>query len=301
MARRTSTATAAPEASTEAPSTETQEAPVTTETTPEAVEINLDAFKAAVEAVLPEADSTTGVLPASAVSTVNEQYRALDGQKPKNAARTFLEEQMLEAVGALNAVLARSYADLKAGMVAGPSSAKEKAPADPTAAFVQRVATLKLALQIVEGSRPEGEGIDEKVDALVTESGEQVTAYSAYLADESEDKGDAPETSPVVRAAFKAAQGKGTGGGGTKGTFTGTRGDIGKHIQSAFADLESGAVLTFAEIAKHQSAEYPTAPPSQGAISARVFPKSGKCTVEGIVPVEKGEVDGKNPKGARKV
>ena len=262
--------------------------------------IDLDAFKEAVTAALGEADDTTGVVPEASISAVNEQYRALDGQKPKGAARTFLEEQMLEAVGNLDGVTARSYADLKKSLSAGSGGGSTKTPADPTAAFVQRQATLALASQIVATQRPEGEGIDEKVQNLVTESQEQVSTYQAWLDNEDEDKGDAPEVSPVVRAAFKVAQGKGAGG-GSRGVSTGPRKDIGKHIQSAFADLEAGAVLTIAEIAKHKSSEYPDSPPSQGAVSARLFPSSGKCTVEGVEPVDKGAVDGKNPKGARKV
>jgi hypothetical protein len=101
----------------------------------------------------------------------------------------------------------------------------------------------------------------------------------------------------VVRTAFKAAQGKGTGGsrGGSNG---GPRKDIGKHIREAFESREAGEFLTIAEIAKFASSEYPEGnPPSQGAVSARLFPTSGKCTVEGVEPVDK---DGSNPKGARK-
>ena len=286
---------------------QTQEAPVTETTTEAPAEtaaetpINLDAFKAAVETALTEADTSTGEVPASAIGPVNEAYRALDGQKPKNAARSFLEEQMLEAVGQLDAAKARSYNDLRANLSAGSGAKSEKAPAAPTAAFVQRVASLRLALSIVEGQRPEGEGIDEKVEALVTESSDAVASYQAWLdaeTPEGEEKPAAPEVSPVVRAAFKAASGKASGGarvGG--GSSSGVRRDIGKHIQSAFAGVEVGTFLTIAEIAKHKSEEYGDDSPSQGAISARLFPTT---TVEGVEPVEKGAIDGKNPKGARK-
>lgn len=282
--------TTSPEAPAEGTTTEAAEAP-----------INLDAFIASVNENLTEADTETGAMPEAAIAKVNEQYRALDGQKPKNAARNYLDEQMMKAVGELNAPLARSYSDLKVNLSAGGGSSTPKAPADPVAAFVQRLATLSLAVQIVNGQRPETErDIDAEVEKLVSESADSVTAYQTWLDNEAEDKGDAPEVSRVVSAAFKAAQGKGTGGGGSRAASTGPRGDIGKHIASAFAEVESGTFLTVAEIAKHKSADYPDAPPSQGAVSARLFPKSGKCTVEGIVPVDKQELDGKNPKGARK-
>lgn len=280
------------QAEAQAPAEQEPQAPENTE----APEVNLDAFKAAVETAVSEADTSTGVPSEEGLSKVNEQYRALEGQKPKNAARTFLEEQMLAAVGELNAVLARTYSDLKGGLQAGSAGGSTKAPADPVAAQVNREASLTMALQLVRGQRPEtDQDIDAKVTDLVNGAQEDISKMTAYLGDESEDKGDAPEVSPVVRAAFKAAQGKGTGGRG--GSSGGPRKDIGKHIREAFAEAENGTFLTIAEIAKFKSTEYPDSPPSQGAVSARLFPSSGKCTVEGVEPVDK---DGSNPKGARK-
>lgn len=303
-------------AATEAPeTTNTEEATVTdtatetpveapaeaqAETTTTEAPVDLAPFKQVVADALAEADTTTGQVPEASVAKVNEAYRAVEGNKGKGEARKYLEEAMLEAVGKLDAVAARSYSDLKANLSAAGGSKSERTPADPTAAFVQRVASLRLALSIVESDRPEGVE-DEKIEALVTESQALVDQQKAYLADESEDKGDGPELTPVVRAAFKAASGKATGGASrsTGGNSGGVRRDIGKHIASAFAEVEVGTFLTIAEIAKHKSAEYEgTDGPSQGAISARLFPTT---TVVGVEPVEKGAIDGKNPKGARKV
>lgn len=290
----------------EAPATEQAEAPVeSTEPTTEAPKaeeapINLDAFQAAVTEALAEADESTGQVPEASIAKVNEQYRALDGQKAKNAARSSLDEKMMEAVGQLNAQLARSYSDLKVNLSAGGGAKAEKAPADPTAAYVQRAAALRLAVQIVDADRPEVEGVEDKVNEAVSGAAEQVTAYRDWLnleVPEGEEKPDAPEVSPVVRLAFKAASGKASGRTGG-GTSSGVRRDIGKHIASAFAEQEVGAFLTIAEIAKHKSAEYGDDVPSQGAISARLFPTT---TVEGVEPIEKGAIDGKNAKGARKV
>src|SRR3546814_10998155 len=60
------------------------------------------------------------------------------------------------------------------------------------------------------------------------------------------------------------------------------RGDIASHIQSAFEDKRLGDFLTIQEIRNHRSTGYgvdnPTNP-SAGAISARLFPTSGSCTV----------------------
>ena len=81
-------------------------------------------------------------------------------------------------------------------------------------------------------------------------------------------------------------------------TYTGERRDIGQHIVEAFADVESGTFLTVAEIRKHDSSQYTSEnPASAGAISARLFPKSGKCTVEGIEP----GTNEKGNRGARKL
>lgn len=309
MARQNRTKQA--EASAEA--TDNQEAQVTestdttTEATPESTDeataeptpVDLTAFKQSVEVALAEADTSTGELPEEQVALVNKEYRALDGQKPKNEARKFLEEGMLAAVGELDAVKARSYSDLKVKLTATGGPKKEPTPTDPVAAYVQRMASLRLAEQVVNAQAPEfpeGREVSAEVAALVSENEALVGKQLAHLADESEDKGEGPELTPVVRAAFKAASGKASGG--THTPFTGTRRDIGAHITSAFADKEVGTYLSISEIAKHRSAEYGDEAPSQGAISARLFPTT---TVEGVEPIEKGAIDGKNPKGARKV
>ncbi|MBN1091957.1 DUF262 domain-containing protein [Blastococcus sp. TML/M2B] len=71
-----------------------------------------------------------------------------------------------------------------------------------------------------------------------------------------------------------------------------TRRDIGAHIVSAFAGLPEGAFLTVREIRAHRSDEYGDEFPSAGAISARLFPSSGRCTVPGVEP-------GENERGVR--
>lgn len=287
------------EAPVEEPTTEATEAPATE------APVDLEPFKAVVAEVLTEADTTTGEVPAAGVARVNEAYRAVEGNKGKGEARKFLEEAMLEAVGRLDAVAARGYSDLKTNLsAAGGKSSAERTPSDPAAAFVQRRAALELALHIVNQTVPEvgdDRDLDAEVAKLVGDNQEALDVYLAHQASEAEDKGDAPEVSPVVRQALKAASGKATGGStrSTGGNSGGVRRDIGKHIESAFADKAEGDFMTIAEIANHKSAEYEgTDGPSQGAISARLFPTT---TLGFVEPVEKGAIDGKNPKGARKV
>ncbi|WP_329101716.1 DUF262 domain-containing protein [Micromonospora sp. NBC_01699] len=72
---------------------------------------------------------------------------------------------------------------------------------------------------------------------------------------------------------------------------TGRR-DIAAHIVSAFAAVPPGAFLTVGEIRSHRSEEYGDEFPSAGAIAARLFPASGRCTVPDVEP-------GANDRGVR--
>ena len=309
MARRTQN-TKNDTASTEAVNTEApQEDAVSTNTeaSPEATEapaekpIDLTAFNGEVEKAVAEADTTTGVIAEQFVDAVLKEYRNLEGAKAKNAAKAALAEGMRKAMDDGSIAGARSYLQLTDSMSAGPSGSAPKAPVDPTEAFVQADATLRLALALHTPTEGVSEDYAEKVEALVTESTESAEALLAWVKSDAEDKGDEPEASPVVKNAVKLALGKAAKAGGRAGgvggaTYNGARRDIGKHIANAFADKESGDFLTVAEIRTARSDEYGDNPPSAGAISARLFPPSGKCTVEGVVP---GEND-KGIKGAAK-
>lgn len=312
MARRSpSNTTEAPEAVTpEAPeeavvSTTTEEAPEVT--TPDASEnttetpevpVDLGAFNSAVSEAVSAADTSTGDVPAANIASVLEQYRAIDGVKGKNKAKAALNEGMKSAMNDTDIVKARAYLQLSENMTAGSSkSSSEKAPADPTEAAVQRIATLQLARDYVVVPEGVSDDFQARADALVSSSADAVKSHIEWLQADEETRGDEPEASGVVKNAAKLALGKAAKAGARVGsTFTGDRRDIGKHIGEAFASVESGGFLTVAEIRNHKSEEYGDNPPSAGAISARLFPQSGKCTIEGIVP---GTND-KGNKGATK-
>jgi hypothetical protein len=282
---------------TEAPAEAQTEAPAE-DTKSEDKPIDLTGFKDATSKAVEQRDSSTGEVPADAIGEVNAVYRGLDGIKPKNAAKNWIEDEMKGAITALDIQLARAYSMVKDNLTAAGGAKSERQPADPKLAFVNKLAAHRLALTLI--TAPEGVDGDEasaQADDLVAGLSEQVEAYRAWAESDAEDKGDAPDTSPVVRTAFKLAAGKASGGGRVSGG-SGVRRDIGKHIQAAFSNLDNGAVLTVAEIANTKSEEYGDDVPSQGAVSARLFPQSGKCTVEGIEPVP--AADGK-PRGARKV
>jgi hypothetical protein len=303
MARRSNHNTPTPEHE-ENVVTTTPEAPVETPA-PEApkaeVVIDLTAFKAAATQAASEADTATGEIAPAVLEPVVKEYRLLEGIKAKNAAKAWLVEQMKAQMDAQSIVGARSYLQLSEGMTAGSASSGPKAPTDPTQAFVQAEATLRLAAELHTPGEGVAEDHETKVVEMVDASRDQAGAYLAWLKSDAEDKGDEPEVTAVVKNAVKLAIGKaakvggrasGGGGGGT-----GERHDIGKHIEAAFENVESGTFLTVAEIRKHRSDEYGDNPPSAGAISARLFPSSGKCTVEGVEP----GTNEKGNKGATKV
>lgn len=269
--------------------TATEEAPVSTEATEtpatESEEtIDLTAFNEAVAQAVAEKDPDTGEVPLAQLDAVKTAYRALDGAKPKNAAKKVVNEAMKENMNEGTFPEARAYLQIsEEALVAGGGGGGEKAPADPTEAFVQRVATLQLAYHLATSNVPEGvsDGWQDKVNELVSSTNDQATNLLAYLHNDSEDKGDEPEASAVAKNAVKLAEGKSARAGSTRSgsTYTGERRDIGKHIENAFANVEEGTFLKIAEIRSTKSPEYGDELPSAGAISARLFPQSGKSTM----------------------
>jgi hypothetical protein len=81
------------------------------------------------------------------------------------------------------------------------------------------------------------------------------------------------------------------------GSTVATRRDIAAHIASAFAGMPDGTFLTVGEIRAHRSKEYGDEFPSSGAIAARLFPASGRCTVHGVSP----NTNDRGVRGAHKV
>lgn len=76
------------------------------------------------------------------------------------------------------------------------------------------------------------------------------------------------------------------------------RRDIGQHIVSVFSELDSGEFLTIREISRTPSEQYPANdPPSDGAISIRLFPKGTRSST---VPGVEGVIVG-GRRGARKL
>ena len=267
-------------------STEAEAAPA------EATEVDLTAFNAAVSEAIDNHDNATGTVPEQYVGPVTAAYRALDGLKAKNAARKVIEVAMKDAMSSMDIGLARAYMVLSdTALVAGPAAKKEreeKPPADPTEAFVQRVAGLDLARALVVV--PEGVAADwqDRVAALVSDVRAQADSLLAYLDSDDENKGEEPEVPAWVKAAVKLSRsktGRATGATKPRGERSGVRRDIGEHIRQAFEGQESGAYLSVSDLRKFQSTEYGDEQPSAGAISARLFPPNGRtCTLDFVTP-----------------
>lgn len=306
----------------QAPATETE---ATTESTngsnkqtltDEQITEALSGFVAAMTEAVDNRAEDTGVPPQEYMDATSKAYAELDGQKLKNAAKKVVTEAMTEAMNAGEVYKARALFEVQEkSLVASKAAQRAKAeraprkPADPTEAYVEVISTLELANELAQATVPDGVGENwaEKVAEKVSEQRDSANAYRAWVENDDEDKGDAPEVDDIASTAAKLSLGQSARPGrprsrkasetGTTAVYNGPRRDIAKHIQEAFANEESGKFLKIAEIAKFTSTEYGDDPPSSGAISARLFPKTGKMTVEGI---EAGQ-DENSRKGARKL
>lgn len=279
-----------PQATTENTATPAAAAPEVIDTT---------GFDAALATALAEMDQSTGTLAPAQLEPVVKAYQALEGSKSKAKVRASIEQGVKEALDPASGNIpnARALNTIRQELTKSKGGGKkaDSTPADPTEAFVQQVVGLQLAYGYVTQNVPEGVSDDwqTKANELAQKTVVEVDTLAKYSGE-----GEKPEVSALAQRALKLAQGKASKGtSGPKTPFTGTRRDIGKHIQEAFADKASGDFMTIAQIVTHHSSEYGNEAPSPGAVSARLFPRSGKCTLEGIEPVEAKD---NQPKGARK-
>lgn len=251
----------------------------TTETAPEAAtedaaqekEMDLTDFQTVAYAAVTEADPSTGDVPAEELTKVTAAYRELEGQKTKNAGRTWVEAQMIASITERNMIKAKAFVLVKDSLSAGSGKSGTSTPKDPTEAFVLRVAILAAANDLVMASVPEGVNEDwaDKAQAKAAELVEAAKAYQVVL-----DSGEEAEgVSSEVRKVVKLSSGK-TSTGNSAG---GPNRSVLNHIAEAFANEEVGAFLTISEIVARKSKEYgENDAPSPGAVSSRLFPANGK-------------------------
>lgn len=285
-------------------------------------ETNMKEFMSAVESavVSEERDQGSGELPTAIVETVTLPFSKVRAKKDREELQAYLTNKMSEFMVADSVPLARTYMQLlmatKNLTVSRPQISAT--PVDPTEAWVAHVTALLLSSNFAS---PVPEGVAEnwqdlvraKRDSLLEQAAKYITWHEANHAKSDEEKEKAPEVDAIVLRAAQIASGKGATKAPRKnakpGTsaapaervpFTGQRRDIAVHVQSAFANLDSGAWLSIGEIVNHRSEEYGDVKPSQGAIGARLYPNDGgACTIEGVIP-EIRNVDGRDKKGARK-
>lgn len=242
----------------------------------------LASFKDAANEAVENADETTATIPEQFLAKVTEEYRKLDGTKLKNQAKAVAEEGMRESLDNGSLSGAQAWVKIRDACVGGSAPAAPKAPVDPTEAFVQRGATLELAMELLGEDVPDGVQADwqTRVSEQVADNLDAAKAYFKWANDESDDKGDEPKVENVVKLATKVAQGKAAGRvtsstGKVARTYTGARRDVAKHITEAFADKESGTYMKIAEIKAFASSEYAAGEVSAGAITARLWPRDG--------------------------
>lgn len=240
--------------------------------------IDLTEFEAAVEAAVANADEATGAVNEVDISAVRTSYQGLPGIKPKNAAKAHLNNELKAAVSGMNLPKARSIMTLNEEAAVAGKSAAPKKEVNHREQFVNKVATLTLALYLAQQDVPEQ--IQDSAEAVAEAQGQANGAFEEGLNVMADS--ELETESALVRSAIKLAQTKARKA-GNRSAGTGERRDLGGHITEAFDSIESGEFMSVAAIRKFQSSVYGTDAPSAGAITNRLEPKSGKgTTVEGI-------------------
>lgn len=285
----------------------------------EKAQADLAAFKVAADAALAseDRDLSTGTVPVVVISALRTLYLALPGAKYKSPAKDYLQGKMQECMLAgtddpSKYVDARTYLqlfnelkDAKATKTAGAVVAK----VDPLVAFVEQVAALMLAPNLVPVPEGVGDNWTDEVEKLVASLDEDVVKYRTYQAALAEhtskgDKaeGDAPaepEVSAVVKQAARVAVGRVTaprkpGSNAASKASTGTprpasagkSGNVGTHLKEAMASFEIGAFASIADLCKVVTSQYggDKPAPSAGAIAAKLDKNIG---LEFLRPVPK--------------
>lgn len=259
-------------------------------------------FESVVQAAIDGKDPSTGTVPEALATPVTEAYRALNvGGKSK--AKAHLLSVMQAGVEGSDLSTAMAASQLSKVLTPAKSSAKpkeEKAPADPTEAVATQLAVLKTAFVYIQSNLPEGvdgDTVRAKTNELVEAAGSQMGTYIDWLNREpvAEGETDTPEPEGISSVTKKAVKLALTKVRVSTSTSSGASGDgvrrsVSTHISQVFSDKPSGAFMSIAEIANAESEEYAGVKISSGAITARLFPTDGECTLKDVTPANQ---DGK--------
>jgi hypothetical protein len=287
----------APEETTVEPTTESTTAGTET-TTPEAPVLT-DDFKTAATTAADLRDVTLGDLPNQAYEIVQKAYNELGSVKIKNLAKEYLQENMKLAMtsGASDAMgLAKAFMFLHDSVVNQKKAAAPKEPTDPTQAFAEKVAGLRLALNLATSNVPDGvngDTLEDRIQAAVESATDGANEAFLFATTDQAEGATAPEVSGIAAAAVKIALGRAPRSAGRPAgsVNAGPRRNVAAHVLSAL-EAAGGEFLTVNEIVNHTSEEYGTDHPSAGAVNARLFPSTGACSIQGVTP-------GQSAKGTR--
>lgn len=260
--------------SVETPVAEAAEAPA--EETP----VDLSTIEASVTEALTYAEESSGELNDKAIEGVRLAYQALPDLKSKNAAKRYVSDKMTELLTGNDLNGAKACMKLQSdALVAAKSSGKKvEKVVDHKGAFIDRVATLTLALYLAQRAVPEG----EDAEALVAEATAKANEAFPVAEPLFKSEGDEKIEDKFIAQAIKIAGSKRK----TATPFTGERRDLGSHISQAVASVPVGSFISVAEIRKFKSDIYGDAQPSSGAISNRLQPTSGSATTVPNITVE---------------
>lgn len=172
----------------------------------------LAAFISAADAVAAEADEN-GHLTPDQLSPAVIAYRAIEGGiKVKNQGKEHVSSSMKSALlsGPDGFAKASAWNLIQDAILSAPGKAaggdKEPvAPVNPAKVYAERVATFRTAFALVAAEPVEGyEEFLPDENALAAEA----KSYLDWATSTADDKGDAPEISPVALAAAKLSLGK---------------------------------------------------------------------------------------------
>lgn len=241
--------------------TSTKRGTMSTETTTTASVVTFTDF---VDTVVGTA--INGVVSDTALQSVTDAYNALD-RSEKGICRASVKSAFDGAMAASDMDAAKSYWMVQSAMHA-TKPASTTIDADPTDVVQNRISVLLYAARVI------GDGSGATVNGA-----DYGTAWVNAVDDvENIPLSDMPDT--FRRAVQRVAD---------VPISYGSH-DVGAHIWFVMQSHEIGEFVSVGTIATTSSPEFPDAGNAlRGRIQARLFPTSGKCTVDGIRPVKRDE------------
>lgn len=215
----------------------------------------------------------SGLSVPSVVSEIIDMYGKAD-KSDKATMRVTVENIRDARIESLDMIGAGSAKMTRDAMVSTPTS--KKSEIDYNTVVAHRIVALRFAALDIMGGTTLPDGIES--DMLDFEVIKDIVANFT-------ERDVTDEMDKTVKSIAN-----------TKITRSGTRRNIQDVIDKAFEDAETGHFMTVADIRRKGATSDYT--PSDGAIAAKLFPKSGSSKVSGVAPVD---ATASEPRGARKL